>query len=136
MNLLSHLWDDTVAGPPPDDGLGKLRKFSTFNSRSDSGKAAESEAQIPNQRSLTVDTSDDGMRVTKSIMILKSPRNQSKDSPPQSPSPSPAGSTPPVSPFFGAGGREAYRFKKRSASFAYENARGIGPRSPPPPYDL
>ncbi|CAH9087408.1 unnamed protein product [Cuscuta europaea] len=101
MNLLSHLWDDTVAGPPPDDGLGKLRKFSTFSSRTDSGKAAESEAQNPNQRSLTLDTSDDGMRVTKSIMILKSPRNQSKDSPPQSPSPSPAGSTPPVSPFFG-----------------------------------
>lgn len=35
-------------------------------------------------------------------MILKSPRNQNKDSPPASPSPSPAGgSTPPVSPFSG-----------------------------------
>ncbi|MCD7455820.1 hypothetical protein HAX54_029743 [Datura stramonium] len=36
----------------------------------------------------------------------------------------------------GSAGREAFRFRRRSASFAYENASGIGPRSPPPPYDL
>ncbi|VFQ84970.1 unnamed protein product [Cuscuta campestris] len=137
MNLLSHLWDDTVAGPPPDDGggLGKLRKFSAFNSRPDSRNESES----PNPRSLTVDTTDDGMKVTRSIKILKSPRNQSKDSPPSSPSPSPAGSTPPVSPFSfsGLGGKEAYRFRRKSASYAYEDARGVGPRSPPPPpYDV
>ena len=136
MSLLNQLWDDTVAGPPPENGLGKLRKFSTFNFRPNSGKESEGQNPNPNTRSLTVDTSDDAIKVTRSIMILKSPRNQNKDSPPASPSPSPAGSTPPVSPFSGAGGREAYRFRRRSASFAYENARGIGPRNTPPPYDV
>lgn len=38
MSLLNQLWDDTVAGPPPENGLGKLRKFSTFNFRPNSGK--------------------------------------------------------------------------------------------------
>lgn len=39
MSLLDQLWDDTVAGPRPDKGLGKLRKQSTFSFRSsDSGK--------------------------------------------------------------------------------------------------
>jgi hypothetical protein len=26
MGLLDKLWDDTVAGPRPDTGLGRLRK--------------------------------------------------------------------------------------------------------------
>jgi len=38
MGLLDHLWDDTVAGPPPENGLGKLRKHHTFAFRSNSGK--------------------------------------------------------------------------------------------------
>lgn len=29
MVLLEKLWDDVVAGPQPDKGLGKLRKLST-----------------------------------------------------------------------------------------------------------
>lgn len=65
-------------------------------------------------------------------MIVRPPQGDQKDSPPISP----AGSTTPVSPFAGAGGREAYRFRRKSASFAYEKATGVGPRSPPPPYDL
>lgn len=35
-----------------------------------------------------------------------------------------------------AGGREAFRFKRRSGSFSFEKANGVGPKSPPPPYDL
>jgi hypothetical protein len=27
MGLLDKLWDDTVAGPQPDSGLGRLRKL-------------------------------------------------------------------------------------------------------------
>lgn len=38
MGLLDHLWDDTVAGPRPDNGLSKLRKHHTFNFRPSSGK--------------------------------------------------------------------------------------------------
>ncbi|KAI3445335.1 hypothetical protein Pfo_002000 [Paulownia fortunei] len=129
MGLLDQLWDDTLAGPLPDTGLGKLRKHATFSFRSHSGK--ESEA-ANNGRSFGEEAAEDATRVTRSIMILKPPQANQKDSPPVSP----AGSTPPVSPFAGAGGREAFRFRRRSASFAYEKASGVGPRSPPPPYDL
>nr|GEY79719.1 hypothetical protein [Tanacetum cinerariifolium] len=119
MSLLDQLWDDTVAGPPPDKGLGKLRKHSTFTFRSsDSGK----ETTAVNQ--------DPAMRVTRSIMIAKPERTLS-DTPPSSP----AGSTPPVSPFTG-GRSEAFRFRRKSASDAFEKASGIGTRSPRAPYDL
>ncbi|KAL3538191.1 hypothetical protein ACH5RR_001557 [Cinchona calisaya] len=128
MSLLEKLWDDTVAGPRPDSGLGKLRKPSSFNFRSNSGKEAD-----VSPRSHGDGAGEDAVRVTRSIMILKQPPQVDvKDSPPVSP----AGSTPPVSPFAGAGGRDAYRFRRRSASFAYEKATGVGPRSPRPPYDL
>ncbi|XP_057792252.1 dormancy-associated protein homolog 3 isoform X2 [Salvia miltiorrhiza] len=127
MGLLDHLWDDTVAGPRPDSGLGKLRKHSTFSARSNSGKEVENS----NIQSLGGEAADDATRVTRSIMIVK-PLQASlqKDSPPVSP----AGSTPPVSPF--GGGREAFRFRRGSGSFSFEKASGVGPRSPPPPYDL
>lgn len=38
MGLLDKLWDDTVAGPRPETGLGKLRKYSSFTFRPSSGK--------------------------------------------------------------------------------------------------
>ncbi|KAH6802502.1 Dormancy/auxin associated family protein [Perilla frutescens var. frutescens] len=131
MGLLDHLWDDTVAGPPPDSGLSKLRKHATFSFRSNSGKESE---VANNRRSFGEEAAEDAaVRVTRSIMIVKPPQPSQKDSPPVSP----AGSTPPVSPFSGVGGREAFRFRRRSASFAYEKGSiGGGPRSTPPPYDV
>ncbi|XP_023746801.1 dormancy-associated protein homolog 3 isoform X4 [Lactuca sativa] len=84
MSLLDQLWDDTVAGPRPDKGLGKLRKQSTFSFRSsDSGKA-----ESPPVTNTAVE--DPAMRVTRSIMIVKPERTLS-DTPPASP----AGSTTP-----------------------------------------
>uniref|UniRef100_A0A0R0ERW8 Uncharacterized protein n=1 Tax=Glycine max TaxID=3847 RepID=A0A0R0ERW8_SOYBN len=41
MGLLDHLWDDTVAGPRPENGLGKLRKHHTFTFRPSSGKGGK-----------------------------------------------------------------------------------------------
>ncbi|KAI7980770.1 hypothetical protein LOK49_Contig107G00012 [Camellia lanceoleosa] len=116
MSLLDQLWDDTVAGPRPENGLGKLRKQHTFTVR----PSKESEGG----------GAEEGMRVTRSIMILKPPPTQNG-----SPPVSPAGSTPPVSPFAG-GSREAYRFRRRSISDVYEKANGIGPRSRTPPDDM
>ncbi|XP_074590396.1 dormancy-associated protein homolog 3-like isoform X1 [Curcuma longa] len=34
MGLLDKLWDDTLAGPRPDSGLGRLRKPPSFSSSS------------------------------------------------------------------------------------------------------
>ncbi|GFP79149.1 hypothetical protein PHJA_000058400 [Phtheirospermum japonicum] len=91
MGLLDQLWDDTVAGPQPESGLGKLRKHSTFSFRSNSSKDSE---VVNSGRSIG---EEDAVRVTRSIMIVKPPQANQKDSPPVSP----AGSTPPVSPFAG-----------------------------------
>ncbi|CAM8936765.1 unnamed protein product [Rhodiola kirilowii] len=62
MGLLDKLWDDTVAGPRPDFGLGKLRKHSTFSSRSSPSKEMD----------LAIDSGEETTpRVTKSIMIVR-----------------------------------------------------------------
>ncbi|XP_030544845.1 dormancy-associated protein homolog 3-like isoform X1 [Rhodamnia argentea] len=99
MGLLDHLWDDTVAGPTPDSGLGKLRKHNTFSFRSNSGK----ELEAASERSYGDDASQEAMKkVTRSITIVKPPGYQSG-----SPPVSPAGSATPGSPFsespFGSG---------------------------------
>ncbi|XP_057502004.1 dormancy-associated protein homolog 3-like [Actinidia eriantha] len=119
MSLLDQLWDDTVAGPPPESGLGKLRKQPSFTPPSRSGKESDGGG-----------SSEEGLKVSRRIMIVKPPITQSG-----SPPVSPAGSTPPVSPF--AGGGEGYRlFRRRSLSDAYEKPSGIRPGSPRPPYNV
>ncbi|KAG2694742.1 hypothetical protein I3843_08G156500 [Carya illinoinensis] len=127
MGLLDQLWDDTVAGPRPDSGLGKLRKNSVFSIRSGSGK----ESDGGNARSYGEDSTEEAMRVTRSIMIIKPPGYQNS-----SPPVSPAGSTPPVSPL--SGGRDSFRFRRRSTSDAYEKASGeVRTRTPPSaPFDV
>uniref|UniRef100_A0A7N0TGK9 Uncharacterized protein n=1 Tax=Kalanchoe fedtschenkoi TaxID=63787 RepID=A0A7N0TGK9_KALFE len=88
MGLLDKLWDDTVAGPRPDSGLGKLRKHSTFSIRSPSSSKETDVATDSGEEATTP-------RVTRSIMIVRPPGVQISGSAPSSP----AGSTPPVSPF-------------------------------------
>ncbi|CAK8572486.1 unnamed protein product [Lathyrus sativus] len=94
MSLLDHLWDDTVAGPMPENGLGKLRKHPSLPSRSISDKESEG----GNVRCYGVDSGEGAVKVTRSIMIVKPAGYQS---PSGSAPASPAGSTPPLSPFSG-----------------------------------
>ncbi|KAL9233322.1 hypothetical protein vseg_008340 [Gypsophila vaccaria] len=100
MGLLEKLWDDTVAGPHPDSGLGRLRKFGPFSPRSKDGEGMSSGRSygedLPSSPRMGADDPD-GVKVTRSIMIVKPPgyHNQTAGSAPASP----AGSTPPVSPF-------------------------------------
>ncbi|XP_023643786.1 dormancy-associated protein homolog 3 isoform X2 [Capsella rubella] len=89
MGLLDHLWDDTVAGPRPENGLGKLRKHHTFSFRPSSDQSEAGSA-----RSYGEDSPEETVKVTRSIMIIKPPGYQSGSAPA-----SPAGSTPPLSPF-------------------------------------
>ncbi|XP_024960278.1 dormancy-associated protein homolog 3-like isoform X2 [Cynara cardunculus var. scolymus] len=121
MSLLAKLWDDTVAGPPPEKGLGKLRKqsnlsFRSLNSDKESETVGNTAVEYPS------------MKVTRSIMIVK-PERSLGETPPASP----AASTPPVSPF--AGGSDSFRFRRKSASDNFEKASGIGSRNPRPPYE-
>ncbi|XP_050224768.1 dormancy-associated protein homolog 3 isoform X1 [Mercurialis annua] len=104
MSLLDQLWDDTVAGPRPDSGLGKLRKQSTFNMRSTSGKESDGR----NVRSLGDDSAEEVTKVTRSIMIVKPPGYQNGSTPPVSP----AGSTTPVSPFSGKEAESHFGFEE------------------------
>lgn len=60
MGLLDQLWDDTMAGPRPDSGLGKLRKYSSFSPSSSSAAAAAAAAAAPGS-----------LQVTRSITILR-----------------------------------------------------------------
>ncbi|KAL2325551.1 hypothetical protein Fmac_024609 [Flemingia macrophylla] len=122
MGLLDHLWDDTVAGPRPENGLGKLRKHHTFAFRSASA-AKESDGGGA-MKPYGVDAAEDAVRVTRSIMIVKPPASQSQSG---SAPASPAGSTPPVSPF--SGSRESFRFRRRSTSDAYEKTGQNRPSS-------
>ncbi|XP_019059550.1 PREDICTED: dormancy-associated protein homolog 3-like isoform X2 [Tarenaya hassleriana] len=91
MGLLDHLWDDTVAGPRPENGLGKLRKHHTFSFRPSSGNDQSEGGSV---RSYGEDSPEEAVKVTRSIMIVKPPGYQGGSAPV-----SPAGSTPPVSPF-------------------------------------
>lgn len=82
MGFLHKLWDDTLAGPPPDSGLGKLRKYDSFS-------AARSPSMV----------TDHEVPITRSITILRTNsalRNLSVD--PGSAPPSPAASSTPVTP--------------------------------------
>ncbi|WJX19557.1 hypothetical protein P8452_09232 [Trifolium repens] len=128
MSLLDHLWDDTVAGPRPENGLGKLRKHPTFPSPSISDKGDGGSV-----RSYGGDSPEDSMKVTRSIMILKPNGYQSQsESAPASPA---AGSTPPLSPFSGA--REPFRFRRRSTTDAYEKGKtGQNRPSSSSPFDV
>lgn len=135
MGLLDKLWDDTLAGPQPDTGLGRLRKFSNFSIRTDLSKESEgmnvsgkSGPDSPLSPTIEGDTAA-APRVTRSIMIRRPAGSPSAAS---SPPVSPAGSTPPLSPFFGGGGSvgREWRFRRRSMSDAYERRSTTAPPTP------
>ncbi|XP_010269575.1 PREDICTED: dormancy-associated protein homolog 3-like isoform X2 [Nelumbo nucifera] len=84
-----------------------------------------SKADGGNGRSYGDESTDEAMRVTRSITIIKPPGNLTIGN--GSPPVSPAGSTPPVSPF--SGSWESNRFRRRSMSDAYERRRETGARS-------
>lgn len=58
MGFLEKLWDETLAGPTPETGLGKLRKYNSFS-------AASSGVRLPPVKDHDVPV------VTRSIMIIR-----------------------------------------------------------------
>ncbi|MCD7455519.1 hypothetical protein HAX54_028503 [Datura stramonium] len=75
MGFLHKLWDDTVAGPAPDSGLGKLRKYNSFGGRSSS--APLSPTKVGHLHPVGA-ASDDLMPVSRSITILRSNSTSSR----------------------------------------------------------
>lgn len=101
MGLLDKLWDDTLAGPRPENGLGKLRKNGSTNSamaNPSSSDIDEGLNRLKERRSSAElqQLNDEARQVTQSITILKPPaylRSLSVDTPS-----SPATSSPLNSP--------------------------------------
>uniref|UniRef100_A0A0E0KDK1 Uncharacterized protein n=1 Tax=Oryza punctata TaxID=4537 RepID=A0A0E0KDK1_ORYPU len=132
MGLLDKLWDDTVAGPRPDTGLGRLRKHAARPAAVKINDPAGEPAMVVVPPTTPAGAEEAPVKVTRSIMIKRpagypgSPRSAAS-----TPPASPAGSTPPISPFAGAGGR----FRRKSSSDAYERATP-GTTSHPPPFEV
>ncbi|KAJ9179444.1 hypothetical protein P3X46_011232 [Hevea brasiliensis] len=97
MGFLHKLWDETLAGPAPDTGLGKLRKYDSFSAAT----PRSAPAVIPHEE----------MVITRSITILRTNSNLKNFSldPGSTPDSPAACSTPgtPLSP-----GTPRWEFKK------------------------
>ncbi|XP_004303723.1 PREDICTED: auxin-repressed 12.5 kDa protein isoform X1 [Fragaria vesca subsp. vesca] len=112
MGFLHKLWDETLAGPAPESGLGKLRKFDTFSNPPSAPMVAADEAPV----------------VTRSITILRTHSSNLGNFPVDSGSPSESPTTPgtPVSP--GTATRNFRKLTRRKSSTdALQRAE---PRSP------
>jgi hypothetical protein len=68
MGLLDKLWDDSVAGPQPDHGLGRLRKHYSWNSSSTSSDSALARRRTSAE---FAQAQDESRQVTQSIAIVK-----------------------------------------------------------------
>ncbi|THG19789.1 dormancy-associated protein homolog 4 [Camellia sinensis] len=114
MGFLHKLWDETLAGPAPDSGLGKLRKYNSFSAA----------------RSSTPD--DDDVPISRSITILRTNSNSAafrKLDSGSLPS-SPAASTTPTSPFSPGTPRGPFkRLTRRESTPDYPSERA-DPRNP------
>ncbi|KAJ8511077.1 hypothetical protein OPV22_001511 [Ensete ventricosum] len=119
MGLLDQLWDDTIAGPRPETGLGRLRKQSSSGLCSNSSKEGAAKDAATGRSEGTGE--EVAVTVTRSIMI-KRPAGYSSPANATPPA-SPAGSTPPISPFSG-GEWSRFRRKLKSSSDAYGRMGG------------
>lgn len=130
MGLLDQLWDDTVAGPRPDSGLGKLRKYASFSLSSSAA------APSPTAEGAAAGSGSAPPAVTRSITMLRpaalsvitSPRSESSSAPS---SPSPASGAP-DSPFGAATTPKGEGWKKlrRKGRMADGGDAPGTPRSP------
>ncbi|KAG6550469.1 hypothetical protein Mapa_008013 [Marchantia paleacea] len=96
MGLLDKLWDDVVAGPQPEKGLGKLRQKQAALPEDD-----EVQRMMNRRRSGEYQSKErEARRITQSISIKKPPMLQTHLDGGESPLPSPGGvaSSPLASP--------------------------------------
>ncbi|KAJ7542820.1 hypothetical protein O6H91_09G013300 [Diphasiastrum complanatum] len=98
MGLLDKLWDDVLAGPQPDKGLGRLRKDKLSLDVDASGFDEDRRLMYERRRSGEFQYSqDEARRVTQSIDILKPPVLRSFGPDESLPS-TPSGTSAPLSP--------------------------------------
>lgn len=90
MGFLHKLWDETLAGPAPDSGLGKLRKYDSFGASPTSISSSSSSSLLSN-----VVVPHEEMAISRSITIIRT-KNLSVD--PASPSSASPSTPTPLSP--------------------------------------
>ncbi|CAL0317969.1 unnamed protein product [Lupinus luteus] len=61
MGFLHKLWDETLAGPAPETGLGKLRKYNSFAVR----PPVVTGDDVPISRSITIVRTHSNFRTTE-----------------------------------------------------------------------
>nr|XP_017182798.2 dormancy-associated protein homolog 4-like isoform X2 [Malus domestica] len=76
MGFLHKLWDETLAGPAPESGLGKLRKYDSMSIPSSPPMAAD---EVPVTRSITI------LRTSSSTLGNVSPDSGSPSESPTTP---------------------------------------------------
>ncbi|KAL6996207.1 hypothetical protein U1Q18_006341 [Sarracenia purpurea var. burkii] len=116
MGFLHKLWDETLAGPPPESGLGKLRKYDSFSaarSSTPTGPGIIGPSEIP---------------VTRTITILRTKSLNSSEPAGSLPS-SPAGSSTPTSPLSPTTPRGDFKrlWRRKSTMEPLESADPISP---------
>ncbi|PKU77151.1 dormancy-associated protein homolog 3 isoform X1 [Dendrobium catenatum] len=129
MGLLDKLWDDTLAGPRPEKGLGRLRKPNPLFSNYGKGGFWTSEDEMADSgisKDIGYDSQENALRVTRSIMIKRPSGCPSPLS--GTPPPSPAESASPLSA--ASGGKEWNPFRRNSNSDASNGALGKNNSSP------
>ncbi|XVF27115.1 hypothetical protein REPUB_Repub14bG0079000 [Reevesia pubescens] len=84
MGFLDKLWDETLAGPMPETGLKKLRKYNSFSAtRSSPGPVVDAN-KVTITRSITILKSNSGFR-NLSVETGSAPGSLSESSSPRTP---------------------------------------------------
>ncbi|KAF1890197.1 hypothetical protein Lal_00025530 [Lupinus albus] len=71
MGFLHKLWDETLAGPAPETGLGKLRKYNSFVVR----PPVVTEDDVPISRSITIVRTHSNFTTTATSNPTSPPRS-------------------------------------------------------------
>ncbi|XP_061375229.1 dormancy-associated protein homolog 4 isoform X2 [Gastrolobium bilobum] len=72
MGFLHKLWDETLAGPTPETGLGKLRKYNSFSTTTNRSQVAPVGKDVPISRSITIVRTHSNFRTTTSDPVSPS----------------------------------------------------------------
>ena len=81
MGFLHKLWDETLAGPTPESGLGKLRKYDSFSTARSPSSAVVDHDPVVITRSITIVRSNSNFRNLAIDDPLGSPSAASSTSP-------------------------------------------------------
>ncbi|KAA0053526.1 dormancy-associated protein-like protein 4 [Cucumis melo var. makuwa] len=93
MSFLQKLWDETLAGPAPDSGLSRLRKYNSFS-------ASRSPPMLSND---VLSNNNSNNNIPPTIQIPSPTLSQSPTSFPESPMPAPSTPRTPPSTRYGVG---------------------------------